>query len=239
MNSAKIDSKSNSGETNYRAALLKKLRDSTTGLDIEYVLASGEKRRRVYLDSTASTLQLGIVRDVMRKYMPYYSNTHTNVHFGAKLSTREFEWAHNMMLSFVNADPEIYTAFFVGSGTTGGINRIARTLREKHPEKKVVITSIMEHHSNDLPHRRNFGKVIHIPTVTSSNELGCVDVGRIEKALKEHGDNVNYVSVTGVSNVTGIINPIYDIAELAHDHGTIIVVDAAQMAAHVPIQIKS
>ena len=238
MNSTKTDSTSATDEHNGKAALLKKLRDSTTGLNIEYALASGEKRRRIYLDSTASTLQLGIVRDVMRKYMPYYSNTHTNVHFGAQLSTREYEWAHDMVLSFVNADPEIYTAFFVGSGTTGGINRIARTLREKRPEKKVVITSIMEHHSNDLPHRRNFEKVVHIPTVTSSNELGCVDIGRIEKALKEHGDNVNYVSVTGVSNVTGIINPIYDIAELAHEHGTLIVVDAAQMAAHVPIYMS-
>ena len=173
----------------------------------------------------------------MKKYMPYYSNTHTNVHFGAKLSTREFEWAHNMVLSFVNADPEEYTAFYVGSGTTGGINRIARTLREKRPDRKVVITSIMEHHSNDLPHRRNFERVVHIPTVTNTNQLGCVDVERIEKALKDHGENVNYISVTGVSNVTGIINPIYDIAELAHKYGTLIVVDAAQMAAHVPIQM--
>lgn len=221
-----------------KSALLRKLRESTTGLNVEYTLASGETKRRVYLDSTASTLQLGIVRDVMKKYMPYYSNTHTNVHFGAKLSTREFEWAHNMVLSFVQADPKDYTAFYVGSGTTGGINRIARTLREKRPERQVVITSIMEHHSNDLPHRRNFKQVIHIPTVVNADQLGCIDLNRIEKALQEHGDNVNYVAVTGVSNVTGIVNPIYDIAELAHRYGTLVVVDAAQMAAHVPIKMS-
>ena len=221
-----------------KAVLLKKLRDSTTGLNVEYALANGEKKRRVYLDSTASTLQLGIVRDVMKKYMPYYSNTHTNVHFSAKLSTREFEWAHNMVLSFVQANPKDYTAFYVGSGTTGGINRIARTLREKRPQRKVVITSIMEHHSNDLPHRRNFEKVVHIPTVVNSDQLGCIDVDRIEKSLQEHGDNVNYIAVTGVSNVTGIVNPIYDIAELAHKYGTLIVVDAAQMGAHIPIKMS-
>ena len=228
---------SNGGVVNGKAALLAKLKNSTTGLDTQYTLANGERTRRVYLDSTASTLQLGIVDDVMQKYMPYYSNTHTNVHFGAKLSTREFEWAHDMVLSFVNADPELYTAFYVGSGTTGGINRIARTLKEKRPDKKVVITSIMEHHSNDLPHRRNFDEVVHIPTVTNSNQLGCVDTGRIEQALQKYGDNVNYVSITGVSNVTGIVNPIYDIAELAHRYGTLIVIDAAQMAAHVPIKM--
>jgi selenocysteine lyase/cysteine desulfurase len=221
-----------------KAAMLQKLRGSTTGLDVEYTLASGERTKRVYLDSTASTLQLGIVRDVMRKYMPYYANTHTTVHFGAKLSTREFEWAHEMVLSFVRADPERYAAFYVGSGTTGGINRIARTLREKRPERRVVITSIMEHHSNDLPHRRNFEEVVHIPTVAHANQLGCVDLERMEHALKKHGGEVNYVAVTGVSNVTGIINPIYDIAELAHRYGTLLLVDAAQMAAHVPIQMS-
>ena len=232
------DNNDNGGTANGKAALLEKLKNSTTGLDVEYTLASGERTRRVYLDSTASTLQLGIVRDIMKKYMPYYSNTHTDAHFGAKLSTREFEWAHNMVLSFVNADPDRYTAFYVGSGTTGGINRIARTLKEKRPDRRVVITSVMEHHSNDLPHRRNFEQVVHIPTVTNANQLGCVDIKRLEKALQQHGDNVNYVSVTGVSNVTGIINPIYDIAELAHRYGTLVVIDAAQMAAHVPIRMS-
>ncbi len=232
------DSNGKRGTAKSKAAMLDKLKSSTTGLDVEYMLASGERTRRVYLDSTASTLQLGIVADIMKKYMPYYSNTHSNVHFGAKLSTREFEWAHDMVLSFVNADPQRYTAFYVGSGTTGGINRIARTLKEKRPDRQVVITSVMEHHSNDLPHRRNFEQVVHIPTVTNTNQLGCVDIKRIEKALQQYGDNVNYVSVTGVSNVTGIINPIYDIAELAHRYGTLIVIDAAQMAAHVPIRMS-
>jgi cysteine desulfurase/selenocysteine lyase len=113
------DNNDNGGTANGKAALLEKLKNSTTGLDVEYTLASGERTRRVYLDSTASTLQLGIVRDIMKKYMPYYSNTHTDAHFGAKLSTREFEWAHDMVLSFVNADPDRYTAFYVGSAPTG------------------------------------------------------------------------------------------------------------------------
>jgi len=228
----------NSSQISDKNRILKKLRETTVGIDIEYLLASGEKSRRVYLDSTASTLQLGLVRDVMAKYMPYYSNTHTSAHFGAKLSTVEFDWAHNMVMSFVNADPETYTTFFVGSGTTGGINRIARTLRVKRPERRVVITSIMEHHSNDLPHRQHFDHVVHVPTQMNGNNLGCVDIDQIEKALKEHGDNVNYISVTGVSNVTGIVNPIYDIAELAHRYNTLILVDAAQMAAHVPIKMS-
>ncbi len=217
--------------------MLEKLRASTTGLGVQYQLASGEKTRRIYLDSTASTLQLGIARDIMDKYLPYYANTHSNAHFNAKLSSREFEWAHDMVLEFVNADPKTHGCFFVGSGTTGGINRVARTLSRKWPERDVVITTVMEHHSNDLPHRKNFNQVVHVPVRVTESGFGCADVSHIEQALRDHAGRVNYVSVTGVSNVTGIVNPIHDIAEVAHRHGALIMVDAAQMAAHVPIQM--
>jgi len=217
---------------------LEKLAREVVGLDVQYTLATGERTRRIYLDSTASTLRLKIVQDVLEKFQPYYSNTHSLLHFGAKISTHEYRWAHEMVLEFVRANPELYTAFFVGSGTTGGMNRVARTLREKRPERDVVITSIMEHHSNDLPHRKNFREVVHVPAAMAAHSLGCVNLRRLEEALREHADKVNYVSLTGVSNVTGIINPIYAIAEMAHQYGALIVVDAAQMAAHVPIQMS-
>ena len=218
--------------------LLNKLRLTTTGIDVKYILANGETSRRIYLDSTASTLQLGVVKDVMEKYLPYYANTHTNVHFNAKLSSLEYDWAHRMMLDFVDADNETYGSFFVGSGTSGCINRIARALKCKRPSRDVVITTVMEHHSNDLPHRKHFNQVIHIPVKSTDKGFGAMDLEKLEAALIKYGDRVNYVSVTGVSNVTGIINPIYDIAELAHRHGTLILVDAAQMAAHVPIKMS-
>jgi selenocysteine lyase/cysteine desulfurase len=217
---------------------LEKLSREAVGLDVEYTLATGERTRRVYLDSTASTLELAVVRDTMRKYRPYYSNTHSVLHFGAKLSTKEYSWTHEMVLEFVHADPEVYTAFFVGSGTTSGINRVARTLREKRPERDVVITTIMEHHSNDLPHRKHFAEVEHVPAAMAESSIGQIHMGRLEEALKEYGDRVNYVAVTGVSNVTGIINPIHEVAKMAHAHGALIVVDAAQMAAHLPIHVS-
>jgi len=220
-----------------RAAALEKLKAGAVGLDTTYELATGEKTRRIYLDSTASTLRLSVVQDTLDKFMPHYANTHSVLHFGAKLSTTEFKWAHDMVLEFVGADPEKYTAFFVGSGATGGINRVARTLREKRPDRDVVITSIMEHHSNDLPHRKHSPNVVHVPAEMSTTTIGRVDVERIKEALEENEGRVNYVAITGVSNVTGIINPVHEIARLAHAHGALIVVDAAQMAAHVPIKM--
>ncbi len=217
---------------------LRKLGREVVGLDAEYTLATGERTRRIYLDSTASALRLKVVQDVLDKYQPYYSNTHSVLHFGAKLSTREFAWAHDMVLRFVHADPETYTAFFTGSGTTGGINRVARTLREKRPDRDVVVTSIMEHHSNDLPHRKHFPNVVHVPAEVTKSSIGRINMERLAEAFEEHGENVNYVTITGVSNVTGIINPIHEIAELAHRYGALIVVDAAAMAAHRPIHVS-
>ncbi len=216
--------------------MMNKLAGQAVGLDLAFPLATGKTGRRIYLDSTASTLRLQVVEDVLNRYQPFYSNTHSLVHFGAQVSTTEYGWAHDMVLRFTSADPATYTAFFVGSGTTGGINRVARTLKQKRPDRDVVITTIMEHHSNDLPHRKHFGKVVHIPA--SMGTRSAVDLGGLKKALEENSGRVNYVAVTGVSNVTGIINPIYEIAALAHQHGALIVVDGAQMVAHLPVQMS-
>ncbi len=225
-------------EHSHKLALMKKLGKEAVGLDVDFKLATGASRGRIYLDSTATTLRLQIVQDVLNKYQPYYSNTHSLVHFGAKLSTMEYEWAHKMVLEFVNADPSSYTAFFAGHGTTAGMNRVAYTLRTQQPERDVVITSVMEHHSNDLPHRKHFAHVVHASAETGATSMGCVCVEAVENALKEYGERVNWVSITGVSTVTGIVNPVRQLAELAHRYGALLVVDAAQMIAHLPIQMS-
>lgn len=201
-------------------------------------VAGGGRQRRIYLDSTASTLRLGVVQDVLDRFQPYYANTHSTVHFSARLSTEQYRWAHDMVLRFTRAAPSAYTCFFVGSGTTGGMNRVAATLRRRHPERDVVITTLMEHHSNDLPHRANFAKVIHVGPSDANGSMGAVDLVALERALKEHRGRVAYVTVTGVSNVTGIINPVHEIAALAHDHDALMVVDGAQMVAHVPVRMS-
>ena len=225
-------------ERQHKFRFLDKLSRNAVGLDVNFALATGKLARRTYLDSTATTLRLQVVEDVITKYQPYYSNTHSVIHFGARLSTCEYEWAHEMVLRFVGADPSTYTAFFTGSGTTAGINRVAQALRAKRPDRDVVITSVMEHHSNDLPHRKNFRHVVHVPAAVGATAMGSVSIDGIEQALKEHGERVNYIAITGVSNVTGIINPIHELAELAHRYGALLVVDGAQMIAHLPIQMS-
>lgn len=217
---------------------LERLRRHVIGLDVSYPVADGGTRPRIYLDSAATTLRLEVVQKALERYQPHYANTHSNVHNAARLSTAEYAWAHQEVLEFLHADPERWMCFFLGSGATAGMNRVARTLRRARPERDIVVTSAMEHHSNDLPHRRHFPQVIHVGMEAAANSLGAVDLEGLARTLEAHGPRVNYVAITGVSNVTGIVNPIHDIAALAHRHGALVVVDAAQMVAHAPVQMS-
>tara|TARA_B100001250_G_scaffold86651_1_gene71670 strand:- start:809 stop:2332 length:1524 start_codon:yes stop_codon:yes gene_type:complete len=221
-----------------KESLHEKIKNDFIGIDTKYTVVSGESIKRTYLDSTASTLMMGSAHRVATEFLNHYSNTHSLMHFSAKIATKTYDWIHKRMLEFVGANSDEYTCFFSGSGTTSGMNRIARTLNQYRPTKDMVLVSIMEHHSNDLPHRKHGGKVMHIPVDTHASKMGSIDMKLLENYLKEFSDRVNYVSVTGISNVTGIINPINEVAELAHKYGAYIIVDAAQLAAHVPIQMS-
>lgn len=227
------------GEPGREAAeRLEKLRRDAIGLDTRYPVVGGALRRRIYLDSAASTLRLGVVQKVLDRFQPHYANTHSTLHYAARLSTTELAWAHRMVLEFVGADPTRWMCFFAGSGTTAGMNRVARTLRRARPGRDLVVTSSMEHHSNDLPHRRHFAEVVHVESELSGRSLGGIDMKRLQAVLEAQGPRVNYVAVTGISNVTGYVNPIHDIAALAHRQGALVVVDAAQMIAHTPVRVS-
>ncbi len=219
-------------------SLFEKIREEFLGLNTHYSVATGERTPRIYLDSTATTLMMKVAHDVMEDFYNHYANTHSLLHFGARISTKEYDWAHRRILSFMNADPDTYTCFFTGSGTTAGMNRLARVLRDIRPDRSVAIVSIMEHHSNDLPHRKHMKEVDHIPLKSNDGKLGCVCLESLEDILKKHEGSVNYVAMTGVSNVTGIVNPINEAAELAHQYDALFIVDGAQLAAHVPVRMS-
>ena len=226
-----------SGKSLTGKALLEKIRSDFIGLDTTYQTVGGEKTRRIYLDSTASSLMLRPTAQITADFMSHYSNTHSKLHHSAHISTAAYDWAHERILSFLSADPDIYTCFFTGSGTTGGINRMARVFRDVHPEKDTAIISIMEHHSNDLPHRKHMQHVYHVPVDGLDENQMCISLPKLEEALHDGAGKVSYVSITAVSNVTGIINPIHDIARLAHKYGALLMVDGAQSVAHLPTKM--
>ena len=188
--------------------LLEKIRHDFIGLDTEYETVDGNKSRRIYLDTTASSLMMGVAHRSSNDFLKHYSNTHSLLHFSAKISTKTYHWIHNRILDFVHADHNEFTCFFMGSGVTAGMNRMAKTLNRIRPERDMVLVSIMEHHSNDLPHRKHGGKVMHIPINKNNTNMGGIDMEIFEKYLIQFQDRINYVSITGLSNVTGIINPI-------------------------------
>lgn len=208
------------------------------GLDTRYPLADGRVTRRHYLDSAASTLALRSTRQVADELLRHYANTHSQAHFSARIANHAYAWAHQRMLQFVQADADRYAAFFAGSGCTAPLNRLARTLAARRPERDVVLASLLEHHANDLPHRKHAGTVIHIPLTGIAPTLGAVDLAALERLLEQHRGRVNYVAISAASNVTGICNPVHEIAALAHAVDAWIVVDASQHLAHAPLAVS-
>ena len=80
--------------------LLDKIRTDFLGLNTKYHIANGEETRRIYLDSTASTLMMGIAYRTSEKFLKHYSNTHSLLHFSAKVSTKTYNWIHKRILEF-------------------------------------------------------------------------------------------------------------------------------------------
>ena len=226
------------GSRRERQARLEALRTAFTGLETEYPLADGSTAARTYLDSAASTLRCTVADRIVQRALRHYANTHSTLHAGARIMTHLYERAHEIVGNFVDA-PDDYTVVFNGSGVTGGLNRMARVLSERRPERDVVITTMMEHHANDLPHRKHVGEVVHVPLEKDPDgEAGRVDMEALQAAIERHADRLNYVAVTAASNVTGIVNPVHEVARRAHEAGALCVVDAAQSAAHVPLSVQ-
>jgi selenocysteine lyase/cysteine desulfurase len=232
------------GSRSERRERLEALRTAFDGLDTEYPLADGTTASRTYLDSAASNLRLTVADEIVREALRHYANTHSQLHFGARIMTELYHRAHAVVADFVDA-PDDYTVVFNGSGVTGGLNRMARVLAEQRDRttngtrRDVVITTMMEHHANDLPHRKHAGEVVHVPLEKDPDgEAGRVDMQALQEAIRTHADRLHYVAVTAVSNVTGVINPVHEIARMAHEAGALCVVDAAQSAAHLPLSVQ-
>ncbi len=98
----------------------KNIQSDFIGLDTLYTRADGKKTKRIYLDSTASTLMMKAAYNAVESFYDHYANTHSLLHFSAKTATQNYQWAHERILSFVKADTEKYACFFTGSGTTAG-----------------------------------------------------------------------------------------------------------------------
>jgi len=218
--------------------LLQTIQNSFIGRDTVYPLADGTSSPRRYLDSAASTLMMQPAFKVAEDFLTHYASTHSKLHYAARGASNAFDWAHERVLEFVGAPQDEYSTYFTGSGATAGFNRIAAEFAAKRPERNVVLVSEMEHHSNDLPHRKHSGEVVHMPLIGEAPAYGGLDINVVREMVEKYGERINYLAVTGASNVTGSITPLHEMAKLAHSVGAYLVVDASQMIAHAPVVMK-
>jgi selenocysteine lyase/cysteine desulfurase len=200
------------------------------GRDEAVPLADGRRRRYVNCDNAASTPALQPVAEAVDRFLRWYSNVHRGTGFKSRLSSWAFEEARDIVARFVGADPATNVVIFTRNATEG-LNRLAH--RYPFREGGVVLTSVMEHHSNELPWRR-VAEVVHV-AVTGDGHLDAQD---LEARLAEHRGRVQLVALTGASNVTGYVNPVHTFARMAHAAGAEIAVDAAQLAPHRPVDMR-
>ncbi len=198
------------------------IRDQVVGLDEEMELESGEKKAVTNFDNAATTPALKPVMDEVDEQMKKYGSIGRGFSPKSDYSTDLYNNTRDKVLEFVGADPEQYTVFYVNN-TTDGLNKLASALIKKKSD--LVLTTRIEHHSNDLPWREA-GTVIYAEV----DDQGRVIYDDIEKQLKNN--KVKYVSVTAASNVTGYVTDVHRVAKLAHKYGAKIIVDGAQIVAH-------
>ena len=127
------------------------LRERILGIDHQVPLLDGTKAVYINLDNAASTPPLVDVIEALDRFMPYYSSIHRGTGFKSRLSTEAYDRAHAIVASFFGADPESHAVAF-GKNTTEAINKLS--YRIPIDDGQVVISTQMEHHSDDLPWRR-------------------------------------------------------------------------------------
>lgn len=209
-----------------------KYRSLVVGTDTKVPISSGGKVTAINFDNAATTPPFNCVLQDILSFAPWYSSIHRGEGFKSQISSIFYESSRMEIMHFVDADPVYNTVIYV-KNTTEAINKLAYKLQA--PDRKcIVLSSGMEHHSNDLPWRDKF-----IVKYIEIDKCGRLILEDLEKKLKQFGEDVKLVALTGASNVTGYINPIYEAAKLAHQYGTRILVDGAQLIPHCPFSMKA
>ncbi|HEX2883581.1 MAG TPA: aminotransferase class V-fold PLP-dependent enzyme, partial [Candidatus Limnocylindria bacterium] len=181
------------------------------------------------LDYAASAPSLLAVHDAVEEVLGWYSSVHRGAGFKSRASTAAYEGARESIRRFVNARDD--DAVIITRNTTDSINLLAGTL----PEGTHVVCFAGEHHANLLPWKRIGVRYLPVP------ESPAQMLDTLEETLRDlpHCEDPHLVAVTGASNVTGEVWPLSKIARIAHDNGARLLVDAAQLAPHAPIDMRA
>ena len=190
----------------------------------------------IYLDNGATTQKPRAVIDALvRYYERDNANVHRAIHELSYRATTAYEAARARTARFVNAaSPEeiVFTR-----GTTEGINLLAYAFTPRLKHGDAILLTEMEHHSNLVPWqllaRRTGAQLLFVPV---TGDDGLLDLARIDDLL---GRNVRLFAFTHISNSLGTVNPVAELCARARRHGAVTVVDAAQSAGHLPLDVQA
>ena len=185
-------------------------------------------RQLVYLDNAATTQKPRCVVEAMvDEYYNVNANVHRGVHYLSQQATDLHEGARETVRKFIGA--HLASEIIFTRGTTESVNLLASCL-SRGGQGGEVIVSAMEHHSNIVPWQLNGFTLRVIPM----SDGGILDLDAYSRLFTS---NTRLVSVAQVSNVLGAVNPVKDIIRIAHEHGVPVLVDGAQSAPHMPVDV--
>lgn len=190
----------------------------------------------VYLDNAASSqMPQSVIDRLVRYQTTQHANIHRAVHHLSEIATHEYEVARQKLQYFINAREEREVIFT--SGTTDAINLVMHGYGRKFIQKgnEIILTGL-EHHSNIVPWQMLAEEKEAIIRVVPINDSGELLVEEYEKLFNE---NTRFVALTHVSNALGTINPIKELIAFAHQRGVPVLVDGAQAAAHLTIDVQA
>ncbi|WP_108670646.1 cysteine desulfurase [Peribacillus acanthi] len=190
----------------------------------------------VYLDSAATSQKpLSVIEAVNKYYREYNSNVHRGVHTLGTKATDGYEGAREKVRKFINASSTEEIIFT--RGTTTALNTVAASYgRANLSEGDEIVISYMEHHSNIIPWQQVAKQTGATLKYLPLQEDGSIS---LEDARATITSNTKIVSIMHVSNVLGVINPVKELAAIAHENGAIMVVDGAQGAPHIKIDVQN
>jgi len=187
----------------------------------------------IYFNNAATTQKPKQVVEAIRDYyFNYNSNVERSIDTLSSQATELYIESRRKIADFIGADEDevVFT-----KNTTEGLNSLTEILPRLLKRKLTVVTSIMEHHSNLLPWRKmvseNGGKLV----IVGMNNDFTVNIEEVERNLEEGCD---VLTIVHVSNVLGTMNPVKELCRLAHKHGSLFVIDAAQSVPHIPFNVK-
>lgn len=189
----------------------------------------------VYLDNAATTQK---PNSVLKALETYYHTSNANVHRGvhtlAERATAQYEEAREKVRRFIHAGETAEVLFT--RGTTTSLNWVAQNYGGAvlQPGDEIVI-SYMEHHSNIIPWQQMAKQTQATLKYIDLTEDGQLDM---EDARRKITGKTKIVSLTHISNVLGVVNPIRELADLAHEKGAVLVVDGAQAVPHMPVDVQ-